>query len=84
MNQRNTNLQRNDIHHKRGRVPPLSIQYDKGRYAFTRGWIANPYSEDDPGKEWQRKEWQRGFDAAYFDNLSKLKAKHGTATNIHN
>ena len=74
MNQSNTNLQRNSNteHLKKDRVPPLSIQFDKGRYAFVRGWIANPYSEDDP----KGKEWQRGFNAAYFDNLDKMKARY--------
>lgn len=67
------NLQRNtDNQVKKDRVPPLSIQYDKGRYAFTRGWIANPYDED----EAKGKEWQRGFNAAYFDNLDKVKARY--------
>ncbi len=58
----NTNLQP-----KKDRVPPLSIQYDKGRYAFIKGWIMNPYDIDDV----KGKEWQRGFNAAYFDNLDK-------------
>lgn len=73
MNQSNTNLQRKSSEYiKKDRVPPLTIQFDKGRYAFVRGWIANPYSEDDP----KGKEWQRGFNAAYFDNLDKVKVKY--------
>jgi len=67
MKQSNTNLQP-----KKDRVPPLSIQYDKGRYAFIKGWISNPYPEDDP----KGLEWQRGFNAAYFDNIDRLKAKY--------
>lgn len=75
----NTNSQRRqqDTTHKsyesykKERVPPLSIQYDKGRYAFTRGWIANPYPED----EAKGKEWQRGFDAAYFENIERREAR---------
>lgn len=73
MNQNgNTNLQHKDTTVKKDRVPPLSIQYDKGRYAFTRGWTANPYDPD----EAKGKEWQRGFNAAYFDNIDRLKAKY--------
>jgi hypothetical protein len=46
----------------------LSIQFGKGYYAFSRGWLSNSY---DP-TSLAGKEWQRGFDAAYFDNLAKL------------
>jgi hypothetical protein len=52
---------------KKDRQPPLPIQFDKGKYAFKKGWLGNPY---DPSTV-QGKEWQRGFNAAYFENLSK-------------
>jgi hypothetical protein len=47
----------------------LSIQFGKGFYAFSRGWLGNSYDPDSLAG----KEWQRGWDAAYFDNLAKLK-----------
>lgn len=53
---------------KKDRQPPLHIQFDKGMYAFKRGWLGNPYDPDTA----QGKEWQRGFNAAYFENLKKL------------
>ena len=46
----------------------LSIQYGKGYYAFSRGWLSNSYDPDSLAG----KEWQRGFDAAYFDNLARI------------
>jgi hypothetical protein len=54
---------------KQERPAPLKIQYGQGYYAFTRGWLSNQYDADSTAG----KEWQRGFDAAYFDNLEKLK-----------
>jgi hypothetical protein len=65
MQNNNTNLQLK----KKVRNPPLSIQVDKGRYAFKKGWLGNPYDPDTA----QGKEWQRGFDAAYFEHLDKIK-----------
>jgi len=47
----------------------LSIQFGKGFYAFSRGWLGNSYDPDSLAG----KEWQRGWDRAYFDNLAKLK-----------
>jgi hypothetical protein len=52
---------------KRERSAPLSIQFNQGKYAFTKGWLGNPYESDKA----QGKEWQRGFNAAYFENLDK-------------
>lgn len=46
----------------------LGIQFNKGYYAFSRGWLNNSY---DP-TSLAGKEWQRGFDAAYFDNLERV------------
>lgn len=45
----------------------LRVQFEKGYYAFGRGWLSNSYDPDSLAG----KEWQRGFDAAYFDNLAR-------------
>ena len=58
-------LQKNDSQPKKDRTAPLKIQFEKGVYAFKRGWLGNPY---DP-ETIQGKEWQRGFNSAYFANL---------------
>jgi hypothetical protein len=55
--------------HKKERTAPLSIQFNQGKYAFTKGWLGNPNNPDTA----QGKEWQRGFNTAYFDNLEKFK-----------
>ena len=52
---------------KKERTAPLSIQFDKGKFAFKKGWLGNPYKPDTI----QGKEWQRGFNAAYFENLGR-------------
>lgn len=65
MQDRNKNLQ-----HKKDRTAPLRIQFEKGQYAFKKGWLGNPYDSDTA----QGKEWQRGFNAAYFENLDKRLA----------
>ena len=54
---------------KEERFPPLSVQFKEGYHAFSRGWLSNRYDETSV----KGKEWQRGFDKAYFDNLSRLK-----------
>jgi hypothetical protein len=48
----------------------LSIQFNQGKYAFNKGWLGNPYESNKA----QGKEWQRGFNAAYFENLDKRAA----------
>ena len=53
---------------KAERNVPLRIQFDQGYYAFSRGWLSNQYDPDSNAG----KEWQRGFDRAYFDNLNKI------------
>ena len=50
------------------RHPPLHIQHDIGYRAFKRGRIINPYKV---GSSFY-KEWDRGFNKAYFENLEKL------------
>ena len=48
-----------------------SFAYKEGYYAFSRGWTENKYNfATSKGKE-----WQRGFDRAYFDNLDSFKRK---------
>jgi hypothetical protein len=53
------------------RTAPLKIQFEQGYTAFRKGWIANQYNAESV----QGKEWQRGFDRAYFDNLKKLSVQ---------
>jgi hypothetical protein len=55
----------------RERHPPLRIQHEKGYLAFKRGRIINPYKE---GSSFY-KEWERGFNKAYFENLGSLHAR---------
>lgn len=57
---------------KQERMPPLSLQFQQGQVAFQRGWIVNSYRIDSI----KGKEWQRGWDAAYFANLDKRKKLH--------
>lgn len=53
------------------RQPPLSIQFGQGQFAFKKGWLVNQYNPE----TMQGKEWQRGFNKAYFDNLAQIKKK---------
>ncbi len=46
-----------------------SFAYKEGYYAFSRGWTENKYNHSTS----KGKEWQRGFDRAYFDNLNYLQ-----------
>ena len=48
---------------------PLKIQFEKGVQSFKRGKINNPYHY----KTMQHREWQRGFNFAYFINLKNVK-----------
>lgn len=54
---------------KKDRTAPLKIQFEKGKFAFKKGWLGNPYDRETV----QGKEWQRGFNAAYFEHLATLK-----------
>lgn len=51
----------------RMRYAPLKIQFEKGYQAFRRGFVKNPYRRKD---DIQSREWERGFNAAYFDALT--------------
>ena len=48
---------------------PLVIQYRKGIDDFTKGRLSNPFHKD----TMQYREWNRGFNKAYFDRLRKVK-----------
>jgi len=48
-----------------------SFAFKEGYYAFSRGWLDCKYNRDST----KGKEWQRGFDRAYFDNLNYIKSK---------
>ena len=63
-----TNLKGNNMQVKSERSAPLRIQFEQGYKAFRHGWIVNQY---DPVSV-AGKEWQRGFDRGYFDNIERL------------
>ena len=48
---------------------PLKVQYQQGYYAFKRGGQINPFHTD----TMQFREWNRGYDKAYYENLTKVK-----------
>lgn len=43
--------------------------YDQGYSAFIKGDLDNPYDPDN----YSYKEWERGFNAAYFYNLTRIQ-----------
>lgn len=47
---------------------PLRFQYDQGYSAFKRGKIINPFHKD----TMQCREWERGFNRAYFEQLKRV------------
>jgi hypothetical protein len=53
------------------RRAPLKIQFQQGYYAFLKGWLVNQYELVSV----QGQEWQRGFDAAYFEQLDHITKK---------
>ena len=53
------------------RQPPLRIQMEKGYRAFHTGRITNPYKLTTACY----KEWERGFNKAYFENLKRIHGK---------
>jgi len=48
---------------------PLRMQYEKGYTDFKRGRVSNPFHQD----TMQFREWNRGFNVAYFEQLKKVK-----------
>lgn len=52
--------------------------FDEGQRAFKKGNLVNPYNPDTS----RYRDWQFGFDRAYFDNLAQVKqreARNGKA-----
>ena len=48
---------------------PLRLQYERGIKSFRKGKVKSPY----PLNTMLHREWQRGFDFAYFVNLKRTK-----------
>jgi len=48
---------------------PLRMQYEKGYKDFQRGRVTNPFHQD----TMQHREWQRGFNQAYAEQLSRVQ-----------
>ena len=48
---------------------PLRMQYEKGYTDFKRGRVGNPFHQD----TMQFREWNRGFNAAYYEQLKRVK-----------
>ena len=58
---------------------PLRVQFQMGYDNFKRGKLINPFHED----TMQYREWHRGFNKAFYDNLKRVKtyeAKRGSGT----
>jgi len=47
---------------------PLIIQYTRGSSDFKEGNLENPFHKD----TMQYREWERGFNKAFFDKLKKV------------
>jgi len=52
--------------------------FDEGRLAFKRGNLVNPYNADTS----RHRDWQFGFDRAYFDHLKGVKEKEQNAERV--
>jgi len=48
--------------------------YNQGYSAFVKGDLSNPY----PSGDYSYKEWERGFNAAYFYNLKRIESGRKT------
>tara|TARA_B100000780_G_scaffold253427_1_gene201025 strand:+ start:636 stop:887 length:252 start_codon:yes stop_codon:yes gene_type:complete len=48
---------------------PLKVQYNMGYDGFRYNRHVNPFHKD----TMQYREWNRGFDKAYFDNMKRVK-----------
>jgi len=48
---------------------PLKFQFEQGYGDFKRGRVGNPFHKH----TMQHREWNRGFNKAYFDRLRKVK-----------
>ena len=59
---------KNDRHNERNKkMTPC----EQGELSFKRGELINPYHNK--YKFWQHRDWQLGFNRAYFKNLEKVK-----------
>ena len=47
---------------------PLVIQYRKGMDDFNKGRLSNPFHQN----TMQYREWERGFNKAYFEKMRKV------------
>jgi hypothetical protein len=56
---------------------PLKVQFQRGYDDFKRGRVTNPFHCD----TMQYREWERGFNRAYFDRLEKVKQSEQRITN---
>jgi hypothetical protein len=45
--------------------------YDEGYRAFRKGQLSNPYNKDTS----RYRDWEFGFNKAYFDNLERVKER---------
>ena len=48
---------------------PLKFQYEKGYKDFRQGRVVNPFPDD----TMQHREWERGFNKAYYEQLKRVK-----------
>jgi len=48
---------------------PLKVQFNTGYDGFKYNRLVNPFHKD----TMQFREWNRGFNRAYFDNLKRVK-----------
>ena len=48
---------------------PLSLQFNQGFIAFKRKKLVNPFND----MTMQSREWQRGFNSAYYMQLERTK-----------
>ena len=54
---------------------PLKFQQEKGYKDFLQGRVVNPF----PSDTMQYREWERGFNKAYFDQVKRVR-DHEQAT----
>ena len=78
-------MARSKRYYEKYSIPPLKLQFQRGREAFRekKQWVkklvtgetvivtANPY----PHYTMQAKEWQRGYNKAYFENINELRTR---------
>jgi hypothetical protein len=53
---------------------PLKFQYEKGYSDFKGGRVTNPFPDD----TMQYREWERGFNKAYYEQLKRIKEHEQT------